>query len=67
LQVRAPARVLLVGDKHAYNLKADKIQQPKERRVIEMTRVTGILMGKLPDDQSTCQPDHCYPSTAIKY
>lgn len=43
-------RVLMIGEKQIYNLKADKIHQPKERRMIEMSRVTGVSLSNQPDN-----------------
>lgn len=48
-------RVLLVGEKTIYNCKADKIHQPKERRAIDMARVSGIIMSTLPDNYVVLQ------------
>jgi hypothetical protein len=48
-------RTIVVGDKRMYNLKTDKVYQPKERRVIELSRITGIFMSSLPDNYVVIQ------------
>ncbi|GLE01125.1 hypothetical protein PINS_up009955 [Pythium insidiosum] len=48
-------RVLLVGEKQIFNLKADKIYQPKERRAIGMSLLSGIIMSTMPDNYVVLQ------------
>ncbi|CAH0487004.1 unnamed protein product [Peronospora farinosa] len=43
-------RVLMISETRVFNLKADKIQQPKERRVFEIARLTGLAMSTQPDN-----------------
>ncbi|CAH0480097.1 unnamed protein product [Peronospora belbahrii] len=43
-------RVLMISETRVFNLKADKIQQPKERRVFELARLTGLAMSTQPDN-----------------
>jgi myosin-1 len=43
-------RVLMISENRVFNLKADKIQQPKERRVFELARLTGVAMSTQPDN-----------------
>lgn len=43
-------RVLMIGSYAIFNLKADKIHQPKERRVIELTKLSGVAMSAQPDN-----------------
>lgn len=44
------ARVLMISSHAIFNLKADKIHQPKERRVIELTKLSGVAMSAQPDN-----------------
>ncbi|TYZ62688.1 hypothetical protein PybrP1_002691 [[Pythium] brassicae (nom. inval.)] len=44
------ARVLMISSHAIFNLKADKIHQPKERRVVELTRLSGVAMSAQPDN-----------------
>uniref|UniRef100_M4BHR2 Myosin motor domain-containing protein n=1 Tax=Hyaloperonospora arabidopsidis (strain Emoy2) TaxID=559515 RepID=M4BHR2_HYAAE len=44
------ARVLMISESRVFNLKADKIQQPKERRVFELARLTSVAMSTQPDN-----------------
>ncbi|TMW66725.1 hypothetical protein Poli38472_014037 [Pythium oligandrum] len=48
-------RVLVVGEKQIYNLKADKPHQPKERRAIDMSRLSGVIMSTLSDNYVVLQ------------
>ncbi|KAI9916376.1 hypothetical protein PsorP6_016998 [Peronosclerospora sorghi] len=43
-------RVLMITQSRVFNLKADKIQQPKERRVFDLARLTGVAMSTQPDN-----------------
>ncbi|RLN64136.1 hypothetical protein BBJ29_007034 [Phytophthora kernoviae] len=43
-------RVLMISESRVFNLKADKIQAPKERRVFELARLTGLAMSTQPDN-----------------
>lgn len=43
-------RVLMISSHAILNLKADKVHQPKERRVIELTKLTGVAMSLQPDN-----------------
>ncbi|GMF12938.1 unnamed protein product [Phytophthora lilii] len=43
-------RVLMISETRVFNLKADKIQQPKERRVFDLARLTGLAMSTQPDN-----------------
>lgn len=43
-------RVLMISQNRIFNLKADKIPQPKERRVFELKHLTGVSMSTLPDN-----------------
>ncbi|KUG02047.1 Myosin heavy chain IB [Phytophthora nicotianae] len=40
----------MISESRVFNLKADKIQQPKERRVFELARLTGVAMSTQPDN-----------------
>ncbi|RLN32406.1 hypothetical protein BBJ28_00025284, partial [Nothophytophthora sp. Chile5] len=44
------SRVLMISESRIFNLKADKIQQPKERRVFELSRLTAVAMSTQPDN-----------------
>lgn len=44
------ARVLMIGTHSIFNLKADKIHQPKERRVVDLTKLAGVSMSTQPDN-----------------
>lgn len=43
-------RVLMIGEDRLFNLKADKVDKPKERRVIELSKISGITMSTQPDN-----------------
>jgi hypothetical protein len=40
----------MIGSHAIFNLKADKIHQPKERRVIDLTKLSGVAMSTQPDN-----------------
>lgn len=48
-------RVLMVGEKHIYNLKVSQPHQPKERRVIDMKHLSAVYMSTLPDNYVVLQ------------
>ncbi|ETW05324.1 hypothetical protein, variant [Aphanomyces invadans] len=46
----AQSRLLLIGETALHNVKADKMDKPKERRVVPITQLTKISMSSLHDN-----------------
>ncbi|DAZ99842.1 TPA: hypothetical protein N0F65_008585, partial [Lagenidium giganteum] len=43
-------RVLMIGERHIYNIKASEPHKPKERRAIDIAALSGVYMSTLPDN-----------------